>query len=103
MRFHDCNSRKEFETLERAIPSTSAMSSAASGCFDAYNSAWIWLTERLTPQRSPRFPHSRTNCRTANGMLSFVSIISVITEITDYIVRFVKTIVALDTCVRGAV
>ena len=43
----------------------SAISSAASGCFDAYSSACIWLTERFTPQRSPRFPHSRTNRRTA--------------------------------------
>src|SRR5271168_4807127 len=85
MRFHDCNSRREFETLERAIPSASAISSAASGCFDAYSSAWIWLTERLTPQRSPKFPHSKTNCRTATGTVSGISVISVITDITVHL------------------
>jgi len=37
MMFHDCNSRRELDTLDRAIANTSAISSAASGFFDAYN------------------------------------------------------------------
>src|SRR4029077_16180670 len=91
MRFHVCNSRREFDTFERAIPSVSAISSAARGCLDAYSSAWIWLTERLTPHRSPKLPHSKMNCRTAAGTLSRMSVVSVITDITDYRRHLVKT------------
>jgi hypothetical protein len=51
---HASSSRSEFETFERAMPSAAAISSEESGRSEAYNNAWIWLTERFTPQRSPR-------------------------------------------------
>src|SRR6204780_3124950 len=102
MRFHVCNSRREFDTLERAIPSTSAISSAASGCLDAYKSAWIWLTERLTPQRSPKFPHSKTNCRTASGTPSLMSVVSVMTDITDHWRHLVKICPECGCALPGA-
>jgi hypothetical protein len=35
-------------------------------------------------------PHSNTNRRTASGMLSFISVISVMTDITDQTASFVK-------------
>src|SRR5882757_10392487 len=96
MMFHVCSSRSEFDTLERAIPSVSAISSAAKGCLEAYSNAWIWLTERFTPQRSPRFPHSKTKRRTASGTLpgrSVVSVISVMTDITDRKIEVVKPLI----------
>jgi len=37
------------ETLERAIPSVSVISSAFIGAVARYSNAWICATERLTP------------------------------------------------------
>src|SRR5882757_7797571 len=72
----------ELETLDRAMPSVSAISSAVIGASARYSRPWIWLTERLTPHSSPMSPQCRMNRSTAAGSF-FLSVVSVITEISD--------------------
>src|SRR6266404_472498 len=75
------SSRIEVLTLERATFSVSAICSAFIGSGARKSSAWIWATVRLIPQRVPISPQWRMNWRWMSD--SFV--ISVITEITEYI------------------
>src|SRR6267378_6018876 len=75
------SSRIEVLTLERATLSVSAICSAFIGSDARNRSAWIWATVRLIPQRVPISPQWRMNWRWMSD--SFV--ISVITEITEYI------------------
>src|ERR1700761_2043977 len=82
IRFHASSSLIELETLDRAIPKVSAISSAVTGASDKYSRPWIWLTERLTPHSSPMSPQCRTNRSTAGGNF-FLPVISVMTEISD--------------------
>src|SRR3954466_14020225 len=72
----------ELETLERAMPSVSAISSAVIGASARNSRPWIWLTERLTPHSSPISPQCRMNCSTA-GESFLSSDISVTTELSD--------------------
>src|SRR4051794_1992193 len=72
----------ELETLDRAMPSVSAISSAVIGASARYSRPWIWLTERLTPHSSPISPQCRINRSTAAGSF-FLSVVSVITETSD--------------------
>src|SRR5205809_6017051 len=56
-----CSSFRLVLTFERATASVSANSSARNGFSETYNSAWIWATVRLMPQRVPISPQCRTN------------------------------------------
>src|ERR1700734_1313820 len=82
IRFQAKSSLIELETLDRAMPSGSAMSSAVIGASARYSRPWIWLTERLTPHSSPISPQCRMNRSTAAGNF-FLPVVSVITEISD--------------------
>src|ERR1700759_5829624 len=82
IKFHDNSSLMELETLDRAMPSVSAISSAVIGASDKYSRPWIWLTDRFTPHSSPMSPQRRTNRSTAGGNF-FLPVISVMTEISD--------------------
>src|SRR3984885_1615416 len=82
IRFQANNSLIELETLDRAMPSVSAMSSAVIGASARYSRPWIWLTERLTPHSSPISPQCRMNRSTAAGNF-FLPVVSVMTEISD--------------------
>src|SRR5262249_43605363 len=90
IRFHASSSLIEVDTLERASPSGSAISSAVGGPFPRESSAWIWLTERLTPHSLPMSPQCSTKRSTAGGRLPVLSEISVTTEISVYSRRSVK-------------
>src|SRR5580698_7181260 len=82
IRFQAKSSLMELETLDRAMPRVSAMSSAVRGASARYSRPWIWLTDRLTPHSSPMSPQCRTNRSTAGGNF-FLPVISVMTEISD--------------------
>jgi hypothetical protein len=83
IKFQPSSSLIEFDTLERARPSVSAMSSAVIGRSDRNSSAWIWLTERLTPHCPPISPQCSTKRSMAIGSGFLLSVISVMTEISD--------------------
>src|ERR1700709_2840513 len=82
IKFQDKSSLIELETLDRAMPSVSAMSSAVIGASARYSRPWIWLTERLTPHSSPMSPQCSTKRSTAAGSF-FLAVVSVMTEISD--------------------
>src|SRR5687767_4882228 len=75
MRFQASNSLVELDTLERASVRVSAISSAVIGRSERKEQAWIWLTDRFTPQCG-------TKRSTASGRFLSSSEITVITEIS---------------------
>jgi hypothetical protein len=73
----------DVETANQEVPAGST-TSRTRACAARPTRFCAFVGAPNTPvARICRFPHSKTNCRTATGTLSFMSVITVMTDITD--------------------
>jgi hypothetical protein len=83
--FHASSSLRLFETLERAMPSLAAMSSAVSGRSEEQQR--LDLRDRAVDAHCvPMSPQRSTNCST-DGEGNQLSVISVMTEISSFMME----------------